>query len=327
MSPPDQYDSPWKEAIESAFPEFMEFFFPDIAALIDWSRGYEFLEQELRQIVRDADTGQRRVDKLVKVFRRDGAEDFVYLHLEIQGGSEAVFGKRMFTYNYRLFDRYDRPIASLALLADESPDWRPGEYTHEVLGCRHRFEFPMVKLLDFSMEEEALLAHPNPFAWVTAAHRMTRATRGDAERRYQAKRALVRVLYRKGWERRRIIEWLAILDWMMRLPEELDKRLWQEISEIEEEQRMRYVTSFERFYQEEWKEKGLKEGLEKGIEKGEALGYRKGESSLLQKQLKGRFGVLPTWVEQRLEAAEEQELERWGLALLTAPSLEAVFGS
>jgi hypothetical protein len=322
MTAADEYDSPWKEAIEGAFPEFMEFFFPGIAACIDWGRGHEFLEQELRQIVRDADTGRRHVDKLVKVYRRDGAEDFVYIHLEIQGGNESAFGRRMFTYNYRLFDRYGRPIASLALLADDSPHWRPTEYSHEIFGCRQRFEFPAVKLLDFRVEMDELLEHPNPFAWIVAAHRQTRSTRGDAERRYQAKLALARLLYRKGWDRRRILDWFAILDWMMRLPKELDQRLWQEINSIEEEQRMRYVTSFERFHQEEWMEKGV----EKGMEEGQALGRRQGESNLLRKQLRFRFGALPPNIERRIETADETELEQWGEALLTAPSLDAIFG-
>jgi hypothetical protein len=31
----------------------------------------------------------------------------------------------MYVYNYRLFDRYDRPVVSLAVLADASPTWRP----------------------------------------------------------------------------------------------------------------------------------------------------------------------------------------------------------
>ena len=85
MAAPDEYDSPWKEAIEGAFPEFMEFFFPDIAAQIDWRRGYQFLEQGLRQIVRDADTGKRHVDKLAKVHRLDGAEDYQAARLAAQG--------------------------------------------------------------------------------------------------------------------------------------------------------------------------------------------------------------------------------------------------
>ena len=40
MSEPDDYDNPWKEALEHGFPEFMAFFFPAISAEIDWARGY-----------------------------------------------------------------------------------------------------------------------------------------------------------------------------------------------------------------------------------------------------------------------------------------------
>lgn len=35
----------------------------------------------------------------------------------------------MFVYNYRIFDRYDRPVASLAVLADDDPGWRPPRRT------------------------------------------------------------------------------------------------------------------------------------------------------------------------------------------------------
>jgi len=48
------YDSPWKEMLDAYFPAFMAFFFPAAAAEIDWSRGYESLDTELQQIVRDA---------------------------------------------------------------------------------------------------------------------------------------------------------------------------------------------------------------------------------------------------------------------------------
>ena len=37
----------------------------------------EFLDQELQQVVRDADPGKQRTDKLVKVLRRDGGEEWV----------------------------------------------------------------------------------------------------------------------------------------------------------------------------------------------------------------------------------------------------------
>jgi hypothetical protein len=36
----------------------MKFFFPQIEAEIDWERGYEFLDQEFQQVVREAETGK-----------------------------------------------------------------------------------------------------------------------------------------------------------------------------------------------------------------------------------------------------------------------------
>jgi hypothetical protein len=58
----DEYDSPWKEMLEHAFPEFMAFYFPKAHAEIDWSRGYTFKNTELRQVVRDAELGKRFAD-------------------------------------------------------------------------------------------------------------------------------------------------------------------------------------------------------------------------------------------------------------------------
>jgi hypothetical protein len=64
----DDYDSPWKEALDGYFPEFLALLFPVIHAEIDWSRGFEFLDKELQQVVRDAELGRRYADKLVKVY-------------------------------------------------------------------------------------------------------------------------------------------------------------------------------------------------------------------------------------------------------------------
>ena len=78
------YDSPWKEAIEVYFESFIEFCFPEIHKDINWSRGYESLDTELREVLRDAETGNRLADKLVKVYLNDGKEIVVLIHLEIQ---------------------------------------------------------------------------------------------------------------------------------------------------------------------------------------------------------------------------------------------------
>ena len=45
--------------LENAFPEFMAFYFPEAEQQIDWAQGHEFMNTELRQVVRDAELGKR----------------------------------------------------------------------------------------------------------------------------------------------------------------------------------------------------------------------------------------------------------------------------
>lgn len=95
----DDYDSPWKEAVEHYFTEFLEFYFPDAYAQIDWSKEHVFLDQELRAVVQDAELGKRFVDKLVRVTLLNGDEKWIYIHVEVQGAKQAGFAKRMFVYS------------------------------------------------------------------------------------------------------------------------------------------------------------------------------------------------------------------------------------
>lgn len=115
--------------------------------------------------------------------------------IEVQGTRQSEFGERMFVYNYRIFDHYHRPVASMAVLADEHPDWKPASYGFSVLGCRHTLEFPVAKLTDYHDSLDELLTADNPFALITAAHILTQRTRKNDQERYEAKRRLVRLLY------------------------------------------------------------------------------------------------------------------------------------
>jgi hypothetical protein len=40
------YDSPWNEALAHYLPGAFALFFPDVAAQINWSRGYVLLDKE-----------------------------------------------------------------------------------------------------------------------------------------------------------------------------------------------------------------------------------------------------------------------------------------
>lgn len=171
------YDSPWKEVLERYFEPFMAFFFPQAHSEIDWSRGHEFLDKELQQVVREAEVGRQIVDKLVKVWLKNGAETWLLIHVEVQSQAEAGFGWRMFTYNYRLYDRYSVEVISIAVLADEDLTWRPQEFGYGRWGGETHLRFLTVKLLDYVDQWSQLEQNRNPFAVVVMAHIRAQMTR------------------------------------------------------------------------------------------------------------------------------------------------------
>ena len=229
----DEYDSPWKSILEAYFQEFMKFFFPAIAEEIDWERGHTFLDKELQQVVRDAELGRRYADKLVQVYRRDGEETWVLVHVEVQGWRDSGFEQRMFVYNYRIFDRYERPVVSLAVLADEHAAWRPTSYGWDLWGCRMGIRFPVVKLLDYQDRWSELEESGNPFAVCTMAHLKTMETRVDPRLRFSWKLNLVRRLYDQGRDQQYVLDLFRFIDWMMHLPEDLAEGFINALTKIE----------------------------------------------------------------------------------------------
>jgi hypothetical protein len=265
-TPQTEFDSPWKQILQLYFAEFMLFFFPQAHEEIDWSRGFEFLEKELAQVVRDAELGTRLVDKLVKIYRAGGDEVWVLVHIEVQSQEETDFARRMFVYNYRIFDRYNRSVASLAVLGDERTNWRPNQFGYELFGCKVDFQFPVIKLVDYQQRLPELEANRNPFATVVMAHLAAVQTRSDRLQRKQSKLVLVRRLYEQGLGRSDIINLFGFIDWVMTLPAQLEAEFWQEYRDFEASKSMQYVTSVERF--------GIQKGKQEGLLKGISLGLK-----------------------------------------------------
>ena len=67
-----------------------------------------------------------------------------------------------------------------------------------------------------------------------------------------------------GYDRKYIRSLFNFIDLVFRLPEGLEKKLSEEISKIEEEHKMAYVTSWERIAKKE----GIREGKREGIREG-----------------------------------------------------------
>ena len=282
---PDDYDSPWKEVLEQYFEEFIAFFFPKAHKDIDWTKGYEFLGKELQQITKDAETKRRYVDKLAKVFLKNGEETWNLIHTDIQNDPEKDFTERMYIYNYRIFDKFKRPAASFAVLASVPEERRVDQYKREIWDCKILFEFPIVNLKDYAKDQDSLIKSSNPFAVVVMAHLLARKTSGRYKNRLSEKVKIVRHLYEKGFSRQDVINLFRFIDWVMDLPEKDTEIFWEEVSSIEKEEKMQYVTSIERIGYK----KGEKDGEKKGKKKGRKEGQKEGQISLLARQIAKKF--------------------------------------
>ena len=261
---PDEFDSPWKEALQTYLPDFLEFFFADIHADVNWSRGYESLDKEFQKIARKAKVGKRLADKLFKVWLKDGREHWLLIHVEVQGDYEKEFPERMFDYNSAVRQLYNKDVVSLAVLCDDRPDWRPTTFAHGRWGCKMELTFRSAKLLDYADRVEALEASGNRFAAIVLAHCKTLETRRNPESRRDWKLRIVKGLYQRGWSKEDIVRLFRVIDWMMALPVELEQVFRIDLEEFEEPN-MRYVTSIERLALKDAKEETAREILLENI--------------------------------------------------------------
>jgi hypothetical protein len=125
-------DTLWKGIIENLCEDFLLYFFPEWAAKeADFSKGFQFLDKELDELFPENAQQKRYADKIIKIFTKSGKEQWILVHIEVQGYQDKDFAKRMFTYFYRILDRWNQSIMALAIFTDDNPRYVPSEYVYQ----------------------------------------------------------------------------------------------------------------------------------------------------------------------------------------------------
>ncbi len=305
-----EQDSPWKEVIEDLFEDFLAFFFPELHRAIDFTQPPEFLENELQQIAVESETGKRVLDKLVKVFLRNGRESWLLIHLELQGYAEKDFPERMYIYNYRTFDKFRRDVISVAVLTDDNSAFRPSEYSRASWGTEVNFRYTMIKLLDYREQLAELEFNPNPFAMVVRAFLRAQETESNFQERYSWKKRFLLELYHLGMPHETIRVLYKFIDWIMRLPEGLEQELFGEVKKAKEANKMSYITTAERI------------GLARGVAQGVAQGVTQGIAQSIAVVLEIKFGEAGENLILRVQQTQRAEvLQKFLAGLKHAPNL------
>ncbi|MEM7797679.1 MAG: hypothetical protein AAF633_00695 [Chloroflexota bacterium] len=196
-------------------------------------------------------------------------------------------------------------------MADDRLNWRPQHFETGLWGTSNRFEFATVKLLDYSDDLDHLESSENPFAQVVLAHLRTIQTAADDSQRGAFKFQLFRLLYEKAYSRKMIMDLMVFIDWVMVLTPLLNEKFVQEITQFDEEQKMKYIPT--------WSRDSFKEGKETGVSKG-----RETLQQAIFDTLEVRFSNLPAEIESAIIAIDDiEELGRLVPIAATIDSLTA----
>ena len=292
----------WKGLLEIVFDDLLRFVFPNADQVFDLQREFAFLDKELAEMYPEPEkeSDVRVVDKLVKVFRKDGEEEWLLVHIEIQDKTKARdrphFPERMFRYFYRCFDRYRKPVAAIAIYT--GPDGRrlPDCYEYQFMQTSLKYQYNTLCILDYPDEE--LGRSDNPFAWVVLAAKKALLKGKDLDNKLLAGKLFIfRKLYEGGlMGKTKMQAILMFLDNYVRFEKTETNRIFRnEIDKITG--KINTMDIFEQVAEmkrQEGLEEGRQEGLEEGLERSVRALLAKTEFSV--EKIASLIGVPVTFV-------------------------------
>ncbi len=278
-------DTLWKGILEDLFDDFLRFVYPNADDIFDMARGFEFLDKELEDIFPQTDEENiRYVDKLVKVWLNNGTEKWMLFHVEAQGKPEKNFSERMYIYNYRIRDKFNRKITAWAILVDKNKKFLPTYFKESFLGTTLTYEFNMLKIIN--QGEEVLRKMDNPFAIVVLTVLLAlKKTKTNEIELIDLKMDLVKELMKRQIEKKKIRALMNFLQYYVRFNEE-NTLIFEE--KLEQFKGKTYPMGIEQLLLHQAEVKGEKRGEKRGEKVGEKSGDEKRTMDVIRNaRLKG----------------------------------------
>ena len=134
------HDRLFKELLTTFFVEFLELFLPEVLAYLE----RDFIHFLDKEVFTDVTVGERYEADLIVKAKFRGQEAFFLIHVENQAHPQRNFGKRMFRYFSRLYEKFDLPVYPLVIFSYNSPKTLEPNV--------HQVTFPNKVVLDFNYD-------------------------------------------------------------------------------------------------------------------------------------------------------------------------------
>jgi predicted transposase YdaD len=297
------YDQLFKTILEKLLRDFLELFFPEAAARLDFQT-LRFVDKEVFANVPEGTV--READVIAKLQTREGKPELVLVHIEVQTEPESDFPRRMFEYYSVLRLHYGIPVFPVVVYLRHGPSSRVAEYRESLFEQELLlFRYHTLALARLPAEE---YVETSPLGAALAA--LMAASRNRARLRLSM---LERVV---GSELDQALKYLLV---------NVIETFFELSGEDAEEYR-RLVSGKEyRAVQEvelTWADKLMEKGREKGREEGRGVGVIEGKREMLLRLLAAKFGDLPREIAAKAEAMSAAKLDSVVDRLLTATTLD-----
>jgi len=297
------HDQLFKELLQAFFREFMELFFPDIAARLDFAR-VTFLDKETFTDVPQGD--QRRADLVARVYTLDGAPEIILTHIEVEARRRGSFSERMHEYYMLLKLRHRLPIFPIAIYLSPGAGGLITERLEERVFERevNLFFYQAVGLPE--LEADDYQASDNPLAPALSALMKT-SRLGKVAQKYQS----VRAMARSSVDAARKALLINVIETYLTL----DASEQSEFAALMISPEGKEVRAMVSVYEQR--------GIDKGIEQGIEQGILRGRREVLLRQMLRKFGNLPESARGYVETVNDaEEIDRLVDQILTAATIE-----
>ena len=261
-------DRAWRDVLTENIDDAILFFKPDIAADRDYSKKPDLFSTELPAIGGDSDKGLRHPDMCLSIPMKIGIAQRLAFHVEQEHWDDKELALRMFQGYYRMSDKFQVPVASLAIITG---DLKPiNSYVSSCYGTEVNFKYNVYHVANADIS--ALERDERVFALVVLAARRMLDSSGNPVKRGQYSLELLNLMQERGYNAETAKSLQMFIYHILRLK---DKEIDPQIKEV---WKMRLIPIDEAIREiriRNAKEEGMEEGMEKGMEKGREEGREK----------------------------------------------------
>ena len=255
------YHGFWKSLINRFFWNFLEMVLPDLYADADTNGKYDFLDTEFSDVLNTGDTeihtSAHFADYVIKVPMKNGDEEFLILHCEIQGKGGKDLPFRMFHYQCFIFAHFKRAPVALAIITDKRPPSEASSYAHSHYGTNTVYAYNNLVVME--LDDDNLLSSENPIALAFYAAKSALRAKEEIQR-YNYTRTLAELLGERGWSMNDKRDLILFIERIINLKDKtLKKQYWEFRQQLDKEGKIMYEHFFKEIEEEMAEQRGKEE--------------------------------------------------------------------